>query len=53
MGPMGVGVLHQWSGGWQAVSVLFVCPRLTAVLFGMWPCTNRHVGALLWPVVGS
>jgi MFS transporter, CP family, cyanate transporter len=45
MGPLGVGVLHEWSGGWQAVSILFVSVCFAAVLFGMAAGRNRHVGA--------
>ena len=45
MGPLGVGVLHEWSGGWQAVSILFVSVCFAAILFGMAAGRNRHVGA--------
>jgi CP family cyanate transporter-like MFS transporter len=45
MGPLGVGVLHEWSGGWQAVSILFVFVCFAAVLFGIAAGRNRHVGA--------
>jgi len=47
MGPLGVGVLHEWSGGWQAVTVLFVSVCFAAVLFGMAAGRNRHVGAVV------
>jgi MFS transporter, CP family, cyanate transporter len=40
-------VLHQWSGGWEAVSVLFVSVCLAAALFGMTAGRNRHVGAVV------
>ena len=47
MGPLGVGVLHEWSGGWQAVSVLFVsvCFACSSVRHGSG--RNRHVGAVV------
>jgi CP family cyanate transporter-like MFS transporter len=45
MGPLGVGVLHEWSGGWDAVSILFVSVCFAAVLFGIAAGRNRHVGA--------
>jgi CP family cyanate transporter-like MFS transporter len=45
MGPLGVGVLHQWSGGWETVSTLFVSICFAAILFGVAAGRNRHVGA--------
>ena len=45
MGPLGVGVLHEWSGGWEAVSILFVSVCFAAILFGIAAGRNRHVGA--------
>ena len=44
MGPLGVGVLHEWSGGWDAVSILFVSVCIAAILFGIAAGRNRHVG---------
>jgi CP family cyanate transporter-like MFS transporter len=46
-GPLAVGVLHEWSGGWEAVSILFVSVCLAAALFGMTAGRNRHVGAVV------
>jgi len=46
-GPLGVGVLHQWSGGWETVSILFVTICLVASLFGMAAGRDRHVGAVV------
>ena len=47
MGPLAVGVLHEWSGGWQAVSVLFISICLSAILFGIAAGRNRHVAAVV------
>ena len=47
MGPLGVGVLHEWSGGWQAVSTLFICVCSAAAVFGIAAGRNRHVGAVV------
>jgi len=47
MGPPGVGVLHEWSGGWDAVSVLFISVCFAATLFGIAAGRNRHVGAVV------
>jgi CP family cyanate transporter-like MFS transporter len=47
MGPLGVGVLHEWAGGWQAVSTLFICICCVAAVFGIAAGRDRHVGAVV------
>lgn len=42
-GPLGVGLLHDWAGGWQAVGLLFVGVCLVAALFGIAAGRDRHV----------
>jgi CP family cyanate transporter-like MFS transporter len=47
MGPLGVGVLHEWAGGWQAVSTLFICVCCVAAVFGIAAGRDRHVAAVV------
>ena len=47
MGPLGVGVLHEWAGGWQAVSTLFICVCCFAAVFGIAAGRDRHVAAVV------
>lgn len=46
-GPLGVGILHEWAGGWQAVSTLFICVCSVAAVFGIAAGRDRHVGAVV------
>ncbi|EWY39017.1 MFS transporter [Skermanella stibiiresistens SB22] len=46
-GPLAVGLLHDWSGDWQAVGVLFIAICLVASVAGAAAGRDRHVGAVV------
>ncbi|MGH8435644.1 MAG: MFS transporter, partial [Pseudomonas sp.] len=46
LGPFAVGVVHDLSGGWRSVGVIFVLVALGALGFGLGAGRARYVGAL-------
>ena len=50
LGPLGVGLLREWSGGWSSVGPLFVAITAAAFLAAMGAGRNRHVGVTSRPV---
>lgn len=50
LGPLGMGLLREWSGGWSSVGPLFVAITATAFLAAMGAGRNRHVGVTSRPV---
>ncbi|SOD96920.1 CynX/NimT family MFS transporter [Caenispirillum bisanense] len=48
-GPLFVGLLHEWAGGWGEVGVLFTAIALGAFGFGMGAARPLHVGATSRP----
>ena len=44
-GPLAVGLLHDATGGWGAVGVLFVLLTAAAAAAGWWAGQNRQVPA--------
>jgi CP family cyanate transporter-like MFS transporter len=45
IGPMAVGLVHDWSGGWSAVAVFYVVVGLAMLLLGLGAGRARTVGA--------
>jgi CP family cyanate transporter-like MFS transporter len=43
LGPLGVGLLHQWTGAWHAVAILFTALTALALAAGMGAGRNRHI----------
>lgn len=43
IGPFGIGVLHDWTGGWTAVGIFCAAIAVAAAAFGIGAGRNRHV----------
>ncbi|PXC07857.1 cyanate transporter, partial [Pseudomonas aeruginosa] len=45
MGPFMVGVVHDLTGGWNAVGYIFIGVAIAATLFGLGAGRSQYVGA--------
>lgn len=52
-GPLFVGLIHDWTGGWTEVGGLFLAIGLGALGFGLGAARPLHVGATAVPAQGS